>query len=75
MELQFQLFLSTENVHTFTPHAVTTVGAPGTMVVEPLSEHHISVAGSDVHPAFLISERTPVSLLGRDLLYKYLLYS
>lgn len=46
----------------------TTFGVP---MVEPSSQQSfVSGAGSDVHNAFLISERTPVSLLGRDLLHK-----
>lgn len=46
----------------------TTVGVP---MVEPESQQSpVSGAGLDVHHAFLISERTPLSLLGRDLLQK-----
>ncbi|XP_042261512.1 uncharacterized protein LOC121893578 [Thunnus maccoyii] len=60
-----------EHVCTPTPNFVTTVGVSGVPVVEPLSQRaKITVEGSDVQHSFLISEKSPINLMGRDLLCK-----
>ena len=54
-----------------TRNVFTTAGVSGTPMTKPLSEQtNVSVAGSDVQQSFLISEGTPLSLMGRDLLCK-----
>lgn len=55
---------SSSSVYTPTSQVSTTVGVSGTPLVEPLCDQ----TGSDVQHAMLISERSPVSLSGRDLL-------
>lgn len=50
---------------------VTTVGVAGIPIAEPVSTSSlVSVEGSDMEHSFLISEKTPINLMGRDLLCK-----
>ncbi|XP_034089450.1 uncharacterized protein LOC117557643 [Gymnodraco acuticeps] len=60
-----------EKVCKATNSFVTTVGVSGVPIAEPISERtNISVDGSRVQHSFIISEGSPINLMGRDLLCK-----
>ncbi len=62
---------SNEHVCTATNNFVTTVGVSGVPQKEPLSKcTNITVDGNNVTHSFLISETSPINLMGRDLLCK-----
>ena len=60
-----------EQVCTPTSNFITTVGVSGIPNREPLSHTtKLTVEGSDVQHSFLISDKSPINLMGRDLLCK-----
>ncbi|XP_027139064.1 uncharacterized protein LOC113746658 [Larimichthys crocea] len=60
-----------EHVCTPTSNFITTVGVSGVPIAEPLSQRtKITVEGSEVMHSFLISDKSPINLMGRDLLCK-----
>ena len=60
-----------EKVCEATNNFVTTMGVSGIPMSEPVSEKtNISIEGSHVQHSFIISDGSPINLMGRDLLCK-----